>query len=506
MHTETNPHQFAQSRDITYLAILLAVAFCVGLYLIISTVFIARDGLTFIEYAQNLGSDPMAAMAGHAQHPGYPFLILMGHKIAEIVSDGSSLFSWIYSAQAVALTFRLLALIAIYLIGKALVGGRFSFWATLILILLPLPAKFGSDTLSDWPHIFFLATGLLLLILGAIKNKWWMFGLAGIFAGLGYLIRPECAQLVVYGSLWLILQLFWPKYMPGRCKTVFALALLLIGFCVSAYPYMHLKGAVFPKRETGKFASNTQSETMYQPLQQANLIALYDTRTIRAFGKLFQNIGELLMWFFVPALFVGLAYSLKNRAWHEPAQFFLTILIAINVLLMIWLYTKYDYMSKRHTLPLVIFAIFYIPAGLQRLASWLQNMRNKKPNASAPINGRTKPTVFLVLLAIGICAGIPKLLRPIRAEKAPYRTAAQWLNEHSSPKDLIATPDLRITFYAQRDGLQYATEQIPEQARYVVEIFSNEDRQPALQSKSLKVVYHFVEKDLKTSVTIYRKS
>ena len=127
MHTKTNYEDLAKSKDLTYIPILLTLAFCVGIYLIITTVFIARDGRTFIEYAQNLLSNPKSTMLSGDQHPGYPFLILAGHQIAKIVSDGASLFSWIYSAQAVALTSRLLALIAIYLIGKVLVGARFSF-------------------------------------------------------------------------------------------------------------------------------------------------------------------------------------------------------------------------------------------------------------------------------------------------------------------------------------------------------------------------------------------
>ena len=468
MHTKANSEDLAKSKDMIYISILLTLAFCVGVYLIITTVLIAKDGVTLIEYARNLMSDPKSTMLSEAQHPGYPFLILAGHQIAKRVSDGSSLFSWIYAAQVMALTFRLLAIIIIYFIGKALVGGRFSFWATLILILLPLPAKFGSDTLGDWPYIFCLSAGLLLLIRGAIKRRWWLFGVAGIFGGLGYLIRPECAQLVVYGSLWLILQLFWPKHMLSRGKAVLALALLLIGFWGSAYPYMHLKGAVFPKKHAAEFVSNTQCETAYQSPQQALRLAVYDTDTIYAFGKLFQNIGELLVWFFVPALFVGLACRLKKGTWHEPTQFFMIILIAMNVLLMMWLHSEYGYMSKRHTLPLVIFTVFYIPPGLQSIALFLQNKTGKKCKASATMNEGPKQYLFFVFLAIGISVCLPKLLRPIRTEKALYRTAAQWLNNHSRPQDLIATPDLRISFYAGRRGWKSKGSDLAGNAEYAV--------------------------------------
>ena len=204
-------HLDDRSKAIIHISILLAISFCVGVYLISTTVLIAKDGITFIEYAKGLETSPLKAIKSEYQHPGYPFLIAAAHKIAKIGQDGSSLWSWIYSAQAVALIFRLLTVVLLYFIGKKIVGQRFSFWAILILILLPDAAELGSDALSDWPHIFFLSAGFLLLIWGAVSRKWWLFGFSGLAAGMGYLIRPECAQVVVFGTLWLGLQLFYSR-------------------------------------------------------------------------------------------------------------------------------------------------------------------------------------------------------------------------------------------------------------------------------------------------------
>ena len=99
--------QSSRSRTIIHISILLAVAFCVGVYLVSTTVLIAKDGITFIEYARNLETSPIEAMKSEYQHPGYPFLIVVAHKIAKIGHSGSSLRSWIYSAQAVALDFQI---------------------------------------------------------------------------------------------------------------------------------------------------------------------------------------------------------------------------------------------------------------------------------------------------------------------------------------------------------------------------------------------------------------
>jgi len=284
MHTKTALEKHPPvKQDIIYISILLITALCIGIYLISTTVLIARDGVVFIEYAKDLEIEPVQTMIQKDQHPGYPAMILVIHKAIRLLSESESLFSWIYSAQSIALLFRLLTITVLYFIGRNLVGSRFSFWAILILIFLPKPAWYGSDALSDWPHLFFLATGMLLLIRASTNRRWWLFGFAGLTAGAGYLIRPECAQVIVYGCLWLGLQLFWAKRTLDKPKTVLALVLLLVGFLVATGPYMRLKGAVFPKKHVGEFAVNTQISQVVPSQRQlvSNTCLLYTSPSPR---------------------------------------------------------------------------------------------------------------------------------------------------------------------------------------------------------------------------------
>ena len=91
--------------------------------------------------------------------------------------------------------------------------------------------------MREWPHILFLALGFLFLIHGAGKGKCRMFGAAGLAAGLGYLIRPECAQLVLYGTVWILIRPLPLIHQMGRPKLFCALSILLIGFAIPAAPY-----------------------------------------------------------------------------------------------------------------------------------------------------------------------------------------------------------------------------------------------------------------------------
>ena len=140
-----------------------------GIYLVASTVLVSKDGVLYIEQARMVSSDPAVIVKGDT--PGYPFLIFAVHRFAALFADNSSLFGWIYTAQSVTLLFRLLALVPLYFIGKLLVGGRNSFYAMLILIVLPHPAKMACELTREWPHIFFLAAGFLLLLWGAILTQ-----------------------------------------------------------------------------------------------------------------------------------------------------------------------------------------------------------------------------------------------------------------------------------------------------------------------------------------------
>jgi len=292
-------------------------------------------------------------------------------------------------------------------------------------------------------------------------------------------------------------------------KVLPAIALLIIGFLIIAGPYMKLKGAIFPKKDVGRFTQDLQQEevclTSGQITSDATEASTFTpTNTVKAFGKLVGNIGETLMWFFVPALLIGMHKNFKAQKWHEPEKFFVIAIIVLNVPVMIWLYCKHGYMSDRHTLPLLIIPILYVPVGLQELAIWLQDRFSKKAEPSAAIN-RNERFWFLVLFLIGICICAPKLLRPIRIEKQGYRTAVKWLEANTDSAALIAVPDKRISFYAEREGLVYENGNIPEKAEYIVKVSKKQKDETALMESSGKVEYKYVNKKKRgVNVIIYR--
>ena len=440
-----------KKQDVVHLAILLAIALCIGVYLIATTVLIADDGVFYIKMAQIFSNDFVSITKTYL--PGYPFLIFLMHKIAAVFSESGSVYTWIYSAQVVSLLSRVLSLVPLYFIGRILVGPRRSFWGLLILIALPYPAQLGSDVVRDWPHILFLSTGLLFLIYGSKFKKWWMFTLAGLIAGLGYTIRAECIQLVIYGILWLLSGLFLKKLNIAKLKTIYLTAALLIGFAIPAVPYMKATEQVLPPKVKGIISCTTPWQ--YGSIEKNTCgIVSYNASGIpvnilEAFVKLSQRISENLMHFFVLPLVIGFYYHFRNlRKIFLTERFFIFAVVILYFAIMVLLYINHGYISRRHCMPLIVFTAFYIPVGIQIIARWLTGWISK----DSLTRNRDRHRCFFIIMAVGLIICSIKFARtiPLRWEKQGYLDAAEWLRKNTEPEDIIAGNEARIGFYAQR--------------------------------------------------------
>ncbi len=480
MAYDKNKERLVGKRDIIHIAILSAIALVIGVYLIATTVLIAKDGVFYIERAQQFASDPLSVIKTHP--PGYPFLILIAHKFVSMFSNNSSVFTWIYSAQGVTLLCRLLALIPLYFIGKLLVGGKNSFWALLILIFLPYPTRIVCDVVREWPYLLFLATGFFFLVWGAKYGKWWVLGLVGLNSGLGYLIRPESAQLVVYGFLWAALSVFRPKlWGMVREKALIGLALLLIGFAIPTAAYMKCTGKIIPPKVNHimkSFSFNALPDRTDVPKintvsSNYNTAEIVPSRVVKALGEIFRTIGESLMWFFMPAWVIGLYYRLRGNAKREEL-FLITTFVLVSVTMMVLSYCYFiQHVSQRWNLPLITFTIFYIPVGLGVIGSRLESKLSTNKQKTDASKGN-RGSWFLVLLLVGICICIPKLFRPIRIAKQGYRDTAQWLRGNTVATDIIAVPDRRFNFYAERKGVLFTGGRIPGSCKYAIRQFRSQ--------------------------------
>ena len=468
---------FVEKNDLSRILILFSIASVLGIYLIATSTLISKDGVYYIERAQLFSNSPVELIKD--KPCGYLFLIFITHKFVMLFKANSSAYTWLYSAQSITLIFRLAALIPIYFIGKLFVGSRKSFWAVLILIILPYPAEFGSDALRDWPHILFLMTGFLFLLCGAKKSKGWMFAMAGLFSGFGFIVRPECAQLVIYGTLWIFLTFIYAKNNISRIKLLCLWLLLLIGFAIPFTPYATIRGRILPSKIRTLISSSelNKRENIQTPTTHSDnntyTAAAVPSRILKTTGKLIGEISDILMHYFMLPLAIGIFLRFRRSSdMKEFERFFIPVFVFLNMIMLISLQYFWGYLSRRHCLPLIVILIFYIAVGLEALAQWFE----EKFSRNLIQKNQQSKLWFSILLVTGIVICMPKLLRPIGADKPGYRAASTWLKENTDPEDVIAVPDRRISFYAERTGLIYETE-VPEAIEYLVRIVNEGDEE-----------------------------
>ena len=118
---------------------------------------------------------------------------------------------------------------------------------------------------------------------------------------------------------------------------------------------------------------------------------------------------------------------------------------------------------------MIVILIFYIPEGLETLAHWFE----EKFSHNLIQKDSQSKLWFFVLLVTGIVICMPKLLRPIGSDKPGYRAASKWLMENTDPDDMLAVPDRRISFYAERKRIIYDTI-IPKGSDYLIRITKDE--------------------------------
>ncbi|MBC8373291.1 MAG: glycosyltransferase family 39 protein, partial [Planctomycetes bacterium] len=225
-----------------------AIAAAIGIYLIATTVLIAKDGLFYIDQARKLVGDLPGEPEIHLL--GFPMMIASFRWILTACGMGGGLNTWIVSAQAVSLLARLLCLIPVYLIGKRFVGRRRSILGIFILIVLPLPAEWGADTLRDFPSLLLLLSSLALLIAGAESGRMRFFALAGLACGIGIAIREELVQLVLYAMLWFAWRFLTARSWADRGKQAASCLVFLIMVSLPAGLHICASGWRLPVKTT----------------------------------------------------------------------------------------------------------------------------------------------------------------------------------------------------------------------------------------------------------------
>jgi hypothetical protein len=96
------------------------------------------------------------------------------------------------------------------------------------------------------------------------------------------------------------------------------------------------------------------------------------------------------------------------------------------------------------------------------------------------------------------------LLRPLHYDKLIYRKAAQWLAENTREDDIVAVPDLRISFYSNRKSVDYKHKALSEIVQYVVRVSKKKSQTDDKNLPQADVILYTDESGGKYRIDIYK--
>jgi 4-amino-4-deoxy-L-arabinose transferase-like glycosyltransferase len=472
-------------------AILAAVALAVGIYLAAAAVVISEDGVTYIERARRLAAEPDTVF-NLKEPPGLPILIYGLHSFFGLFTRRDTPALWIASGQAISLVFRVLTIVVLYCLGRRLLDRRSAFWGGLILIVLPYPAYFGSDVLRDWPHLFFLTAGLLLLYEAVRREKGLLFFLAGLASGLGYVIRPEGAQVMLYGAVFFAVHLVTAlrhKRPAGRWRVYLWLA---AGFLVIFFILAWLRQDMIPQKLHMLFKPKPVRPAAggaVSLLQAGFGPADWVSAAVNLVQGLFEN---MLYYFLVPAV-IGFYLLFFKRPADLQRQLLIGLVFGFYITALCLLDMRWGYISRRHLLPMTALLCLYIPSGCDWLAQRLF--------------AKNRTVAFYVLILAGMLSCLPKLFTPMGIDKRPLRQAANWIASHTPAEAVFYTYDNRVPFYAQRDYQLYRRAKVNRKAadfRYWIVL--SKDGQPGLTIPPAMRLEQRFELESDKELQIYRRT
>ena len=137
---------------------------------------------------------------------------------------------------------------------------------------------------------------------------------------------------------------------------------------------------------------------------------------------------------------------------------------------------------------------FFIPAGIDSIAGWLAGQRYL---------GASRNNWVAVLLLAGAAICLVKLWGLADSGKGGYIEAAKWLKANTAGSDVIAAPDRRIAFYAERKWMPSGEEIVPVGADYVVRTWNGTKSQGSNDRIAPAFTFSGRKKG-QTSIAIYR--
>lgn len=484
-----SPHRSLFGPDYVRLAILFVVAIAIHGWLVARTAVPARDSIGYARVALNL-SNPSPNSEGQPrqridvirtaeQPPGYPLAVWATEKALRYLVKLPLPDRTLLATQLANSIAAVLLVVPLYLTGRILFDRNAGFAAALLFQVLPVPARITSDGLSEGVYLLVVATAILLAVRTVRQPSVGGFLLCGLVTGASYLVRPEgLGVAIAVGGV-----ISWSGYTRrwSRDQALGWLAALLVGVALIAVPYMVL---------IGKLTNKPTGEHILKPFEKQPAPIwrfgrdMGDAHPIvgtALFAKMWDpkvDEGKSREWWAVEAVWseciksshyvigalalFGIFAHRRQLFSPDPGMWFLILLGALNIAIMLYLADRIRYVSERHTLQFIMLSCIFAAGALEPFAQMM---------SSLPFVGRLiiwpKFAPCGVLFAI-VMSALPFTLQPMHTQREGHKYAGKWLAEHISPDDWVIDPFNWAEWYCGRSLYQTTTYPGSPQVKWIV--------------------------------------
>ena len=432
----------------------VAIGLAVHGWLVAHTGTTARDSVGFAQLAlQYQSPDPARFPGGVADvltlgkpphPPGYPLAVLATSEVVRATVPGEVPDLMLLSTQLASVVAAALWAVPCYALGALLFGRFEGFAAALLLQILPVVARVCSDGLTEAWYLLFYTSAAAAGTWAARTPSPGKFALAGLFSGLAYLVRPEgliVAIAVACAAAWLAL------VRRDAGQAVVGVACVALGAAAPAGPYMATVGGVTLKPALQDVMPEVGRAPVAGPLFAVNFNPETDGSRAAWVPKAILREGLKTAHYGVAVYgLIGLGLALasgRERPWLAVTL----ALGALNLALIVTLAARKDYISERHTIPVVVLATFYAGFSLAELPRRLARLPSLRFFA-AP----WWKWVGLAALAISCLAVV---FKPLHEGRTGHRLVGDYLKAHATAQDLVIDPYTWAQFFSGRslDGV-----------------------------------------------------
>ena len=414
----------------------LLLAAAVRFWLCWQPACIDRNGVQFIEYARQIGADPVAAMQTTTRQPGFAVALLATHGALGPLFGGDDPESYQRCGELLAFVGGVATCGVVHLLAWRLFSPAVALYAGLLVVLWPHGAHMSAGVLSDMPHLALYLLGIVVAHRAIQQSRWGRMALFGLVAGLAYLIKQEALGLLAAG----VIAWSWPGSRRTARTRIGGTIAGLACFVAIVSPHAILVGDLMPNKS---------------PIDALEHLALGGGATVSAMFAYvvpwWQTPGRLVEdWsrsgrYVISTLFL-LGLFLKSSPRAEPTGKRLVLMVvAIHLLLVQARTIAYGESSERYAAIPLALSIPWAAAGLQTILGLAMTRFGKWDVGRISI-------IHAAGFALVVAPLIWYLAQPVYGHKLHYRQAGLWLRGAAHGDDtILAHRNLeQIMFYAGR--------------------------------------------------------